>query len=111
MGMNVSERDRERLRTSPAYGRAVWGLRLLALGPVLLAATVLLVALGVRGGGLGFSLAIAFGSVGVGVGLVWSAVFPLMRDQRKAFAGNRYERAGTFQPCPWDAHPGCHPSP
>lgn len=78
--------DLDRLRLSPAYRRVVWGLRLLMFGPILLAIALLFAFVGLHGGALAGFLAVAFAAVGLGVGLVWSAAFPLLRQQRVVLA-------------------------
>lgn len=85
VAVGVSRDDLERLRASKAYWRGVWGLRLLVLGPILLLLTALLVAAGLRGAGLVFPLVLAFGVPCVGMGLVWSAVLPMLRLQGEVF--------------------------
>lgn len=98
MGMNVSASQRSRLRALPAYRRYLLGFRLLLLGPVLLGITLLLVAAGVRGGPLAISLVLTFGPVGVGVILLWSAAFPLIRHQRAILPGmSEWERSNTVR--------------
>jgi Na+/H+ antiporter NhaC len=78
----ISAEDRTRLRSAPAYRRAVWGLRLGALVPLLMLCMVVLVGVGVAPKAGVPVFVVAFASTAVGVGLVWSSMLPLEKIKK-----------------------------
>ncbi|MFD0972205.1 hypothetical protein [Plantactinospora endophytica] len=92
--MTVPYAARQRVRAEPAYQRAVWGLRLVLLAPVLMGLAIGGVALDVRGVGLVVLFAFPFGSMVVGLGLSWSSILPLMELQRVILGGHGLDRLG-----------------
>jgi hypothetical protein len=78
----ISEEDRDHLRRSPAFRRAVWGLRLITLAPLFVLLIFLLVSLGVppEAGEPMFSVVFASGFVGVGLGV--SSIMSLEKIKR-----------------------------
>ncbi|MFY1668534.1 hypothetical protein ACN27G_01035 [Plantactinospora sp. WMMB334] len=98
--MTVPHEARQQVRAEPAYQRAVWGLRLALLAPVLMGLAVGGVALNVRGTGLVIMFAFPFGSMVVGLGLSWSSILPLMRVQQTVLAPcglDRFEQAAAVR--------------
>ena len=78
----VAAEDRHRLRTTPAYRRAVRGLQALSLAALLVPGTLLLAVLGVpQVVGVG-AFAVAFLAAVVGLVLLCSAMLPLGRARR-----------------------------
>lgn len=85
-GAVISEDDRDRLRSSSAFRRAVWGLRFVTLTPVLFLLIFAFVALGVPPDIGEPFLFLVFGSGIVGVGLVMSSMIPLEKIKKVVLA-------------------------
>lgn len=100
VAVNISSEDRDRLRGAPSYRRAVWGLRMVAVGPALFLSGVLALALRVPNLAVFVITGVAFSIAGIGVLLGWSAVLPLLKHQRQVLAPykmNSSERASTIR--------------
>jgi hypothetical protein len=81
MGQLSTEEGVYRLRTSPAYRRGVWAIRLMLLCPFLMALSA--VGAAVLSGPVQFvRLGCTFGLALVAVGLGWSSILPLSRTLR-----------------------------
>jgi hypothetical protein len=81
MGQTTTEAGRYRLRTSPAYRRAVWAIRLMLLCPFLMVLSA--VGAAVLSGPVQFiPLVCTFGLALVALGLGWSSILPLSRTLR-----------------------------
>jgi hypothetical protein len=78
----VAVEDRNRLRTTPAYRRAVRGLQALALAVLAIPATLLLAVFGVPEVVGVAMFAVAFLTAIVGLVLGWSSMLPLERAKR-----------------------------
>lgn len=79
----IAGQVRDRLRSSPAYRRAVWGMRLLLVSPFALLLVAVSAGLGVPKR-VGLPLAAVTVGLGfAGVLLGWSAVSPLTRLSRE----------------------------
>jgi hypothetical protein len=82
----ISAEDRNRLRSAPAFRRAVWGLRIIALIPLFMLALVVLVALEIAPGAGTPVFAVAFISTAVGIGLVWSSILPMEKVKKSVLS-------------------------
>ncbi|MEU4621740.1 hypothetical protein AB0G04_17420 [Actinoplanes sp. NPDC023801] len=78
----IAIEDRNRLRATPAYRRAVWGLRMISLS-VLSGILIFLLALLRFPEAVAVPLfAVAFVAMSMGVALGWSSVLPLEKTKR-----------------------------
>jgi len=78
----ISAEDQIRLQSAPAFRRAVWALRILALAPLFALALVVLVALGLAPGAGTPVFVVAFISTALGVGLGWSSILPMEKVKK-----------------------------
>lgn len=90
MGFVVDEWSdaRRRLRSLPAYRRAVLAYRLSALALILMGLAVVAGLIGVRGGALMFASGSAFVLMLAAVILNWTAAVPIMRSHQHIFGPN-----------------------
>lgn len=78
----ISAEDRKLLQSTPAFRRAVWGLRIAALAPLFVLGLVVLVALEVAPEAGAPVFTVAFITTAVGVGLVWSSILPMEKVKK-----------------------------
>lgn len=96
---DISSTDQRDLRAARSYCRAVWGYRATLAGFAVLCLSVAVLAVGLPSPVSMVGVGVAFAAVVVGVLLVWSAVLPLTRHQRKVLAKygfNSAERASVM---------------
>ena len=89
----VSAEDESRLRSAPAFRRAVWGLRIIALIPLFMLAVVFLVGLGADADAGMPVFVVGFISTAIGVGLVWSSILPMEKAKKSILSEYKLEPA------------------
>ena len=78
----ITAEDESRLRSAPAFRRAVWGLRIIALIPLFMLTLVVLVGLGADSEAGMPVFVVGFISTAMGVGLVWSSILPMEKVKK-----------------------------